>query len=138
MTLETGPLYPVRSCMDRRSLFIAAILTLNALGPLRYYLLSQDPYDERFAWRMFSPVRMLRCEADFRLDGQQVELGSSFHAAWITLVQRGRMDVTEAVADRLCLTNPGRALTLRYRCQEVGGEVRTLAAPDHDLCQAPP
>lgn len=124
--------------MDRRSVFITCMLALNVLGPLHYYVVTTDPYDERFAWRMFSPVRMLRCEADFRLDGQPVDLSANIHSAWITLVQRGRSDVTQAVADRLCLINPAKALTLDYRCREVGGVVRTLVTPDHDLCAEAP
>lgn len=120
--------------MERRSVFIALVLALNLAGPLRYYARPTDPYDERFAWRMFSPVRMLRCEANFRVGGEPLALGEQFHSAWITLVQRGRADVTDAVTQRICMVNPGKPVTLDYRCRELGGAVRTLSTPDRDLC----
>ncbi|MCB9758856.1 MAG: hypothetical protein H6739_03375 [Alphaproteobacteria bacterium] len=120
--------------MDRRSLFIAVILVGQLLLPLRYYAFGDDPYDERFSWRMFSPIRMVKCGARFEAAGKPVDLNETFHSAWITLVGRGRLDVTEAVGARICLINPGDPVTLLYVCEGVDGERTTLSKPDHDIC----
>src|SRR6185369_4719609 len=37
-------------------------LLVHVAIPLHYYYLGDDLYDERFAWRMFSAVRLQRCE----------------------------------------------------------------------------
>jgi hypothetical protein len=44
-----------------RGRFIIAFLAVQLLLPLHYYLVRHDPHDERFAWRMFSPMRMADC-----------------------------------------------------------------------------
>ncbi|MCK6525237.1 hypothetical protein L6R49_27850 [Myxococcota bacterium] len=126
--------------MQARDLFIAAFLLSQLLLPLRWYALRDpaDPYDERFAWRMFSPERMVRCTANVRIDGAPVELGREVHSAWITLVERGRMDVVGAVTERLCLTHPGGDLRLSLTCREIDGAVTTLVEPTTNLCGAPP
>ena len=85
--------------MDRRAFFLALVLGSQALLPAHYYL-GTDPLDERFAWRMFSPVRMLTCQVEYEVQGVPVALPEHFHSAWITLVKRGRLDVTEAVGQR--------------------------------------
>lgn len=120
---------------DPRLVFALLYVGVQALLPLRYYL-GEDRYDERFAWRMFSPIRMLRCEAQVQVDGQPLELGAQFHSAWLALVERGRQDVTDAVVRRVCLTHPGQAVTLRYACRESDGAVTELARGDVDLCAA--
>ncbi len=119
--------------MDRRALLLMVFLGLQALFPLHYYL-GDDPFDERFAWRMFSPVRMLRCEMDIRVNGVSQSLSSDFHSAWITLVTRGRMDVTEAVGERVCLLNGGREVVLRYRCRHVDGQWDVIRDGTEELC----
>ncbi|MCB9791826.1 MAG: hypothetical protein H6741_03780 [Alphaproteobacteria bacterium] len=120
--------------MDRRALFAGGLLLLQALLPLRYYTGTSDIYDERFAWRMFSPVRMLRCGAKFSAEGEELKLSREVHSAWITLVGRGRFDVTEAVGARICATHPGEEVTLHYVCDQLGGERVTVSQPDHDIC----
>lgn len=120
--------------MDRRALFLALVLGSQALLPLHYYL-GADKLDERFAWRMFSPVRMLTCQVDYRVDGQPVSLGEHFHSGWISLVKRGRMDVTRAVGARVCLVNPDRTVTLRYRCRGVDGRWSELLDGSEPVCE---
>ena len=66
-------------------------LTVQLLLPLHYYLLRKDPHDERFAWRMFSPMRAAKCSVKAVIDGQPVELGTKFHEAWIEIAQRGQI-----------------------------------------------
>jgi hypothetical protein len=126
--------------MRARDLFIAAFLLSQLLLPLRWYALREadDPFDERFAWRMFSPERMVRCSANAHLDGAPLELGREFHSAWLTLVERGRMDVVNAVVDRVCLTHPGGDLRLRLSCKEIDGTVSTMIEPTANLCAEAP
>ena len=41
-----------------RGRFILVFVLSQLLLPLHYYVGRRDPHDERFAWRMFSPMRM--------------------------------------------------------------------------------
>lgn len=88
--------------------FVVAVL-VQAAVPLGYYL-GEDRFDERFAWRMFSAVRVYDCNfgAYETRDGseQPVNLMSTIHVAWITTLRRGR----EAVMDRY----------LDWRCEQEG------------------
>ncbi len=83
---------------------IAFILLQIAL-PLSYYV-SDNEYDERFAWRMFSSVRMTRCS--FQLassDGiteSALPLPKQYHVVWINLAKRARLDVIDAMVERAC------------------------------------
>src|SRR3954469_14409695 len=85
-----------------RGRFILAFLTLQLLLPLRYYIAHRDVHDERFAWRMFSPMRMVACTPELKLDGKRQSLGNEFHEAWLAIAKRGRFVVVEAMAARLC------------------------------------
>ncbi len=118
--------------MDRRSAFIALVLVAQLLLPVRYYL-SSDRYDERFAWRMFSSYRMARCQVTYSQASEPIALDQVFHSAWITLLERGRSDVVEAVGQRLCLTHPGQDLRLDMRCRLVDGSWQELHR-DEGIC----
>ena len=85
-----------------RGRFIAAWLVVQIALPLVYYTVRRDPHDERFAWRMFSPMRMVRCEPGVHRRRSTVRLNQRFHTAWINIARRGRFDVVEAMAARLC------------------------------------
>lgn len=126
--------------MRARDLFIAAFLLSQLALPLRWYVARDpaDPFDERFAWRMFSPERMVRCVAQAQLDGAPLDLDRELHSAWLTLIQRGRMDVVRAAARRVCLTHPGETLRMRLTCRELDGAERTLVEPTADLCAEAP
>lgn len=86
---------------------VVLLVAAQALIPLRYYT-GDDPFDERFSWRMFSAVRVNRCnlEAFDRTEGRQVPvpLMQEIHVGWITTIRRNR----EAVMERY----------LRWRCEE--------------------
>jgi hypothetical protein len=73
--------------------------------PLTYYF-GDDAYDERYAWRMFSAVRMHRCDvAAFETaDGaeRQVRLIETIHVAWITTFQRNREACMEQYLEWRC------------------------------------
>jgi len=96
--------------------------------PLRYYVLSgHDPYDERFAWRMFSAVRVQRCSVavEETLLGQprHVQLSTTVPMPWIALVERNRPAVQRGLLQFLCdrSTEPTH-VEIRSECVEANGE----------------
>lgn len=98
----------------------AVLLVLIAL-PLHYYTLNRDKRDERFAWRMFSPVRSEICSTQFFIENRPVNAGRHFHTAWVGIAQRGRKQVISSMAQRLCLENPGKSVRVRVQCEQEPG-----------------
>ena len=115
-----------------RGRFIAAFLLVQLLLPLAYYVGRRDPHDERFAWRMFSPMRMVRCTLDVTRDGAPVPLGSEFHEAWIELAQRGRFAVIDAMGETLCDRYPNTRIEPRLACTYLDGSKRDFGG--YDIC----
>ena len=66
---------------------VGLVLGLAVLIPLTYYL-RDDPYDERFAWRMFSGVRLQECDATvFETRGEAERAVDPYQvvpAGWVT------------------------------------------------------
>ena len=118
-----------------RGRFILAFLAMQLLLPLHYYTVRHDPHDERFAWRMFSPMRMTKCAAQMKVGDQPVVLGAQFHEAWVEVAERGRFVVIEAMAEKLCEQNPGKAVEVSVDCKYLD------RPPAHfgreDMCKAP-
>lgn len=107
--------------------FIHVFLAVQLLLPLAYYTVRADRNDERFAWRMFSSVRMISCRAEFRTGPEatpQRSLYGVFHEAWIELSKRGRMEVIDAMARALCAREGGDnpEVQVRVTCKTVDGE----------------
>ena len=123
--------------MKPRDAFIVAWVCLQMALPLSYYFRTEkvERYDERFAWRMFSDVRMVKCKAEFFADGEPVTLSREFHMAWDSLIQRGRPQVMQAVTDRLCSTREGSEITLKMRCREPDRSVVVVSSGQDDLCE---
>ena len=118
-----------------RGRFILGFLAIQLLLPLHYYVLRHDPHDERFAWRMFSPMRMTQCSPQFSVDNQPVMLGNKFHEAWIEVAKRGRYVVLEEMAQKLCSDNPGKSVGLSVDCKYLD---RPPAHFGHaDMCKEP-
>ena len=115
--------------------FIAVFLAIQLLLPLHYYVLRRDQHDERFAWRMFSPIRMVRCEVAMTVDDKEVALASEFHEAWLALAARGRRGVIEAMGHRLCGEHKGSVVVARAACHPLRGETYYLGG--FDLCTIP-
>ena len=71
------------------------------------YYASDRIYDERFAWRMFSSVRMARC--DFNLYSQEqtglepLKLSKKYHVVWLNLAKRARADVIDGLIANECM-----------------------------------
>lgn len=98
----------------------ALYLVVQLAVPAAYYARS-DRHDERFSWRMFSPMRMTTCQPVARVDGRPVALAAHFHEAWIQLARRGRRSVLEEMGRTLCRKHPGAAVTLEVVCEYQGG-----------------
>ncbi|MBK9036439.1 MAG: hypothetical protein IPL61_35200 [Myxococcales bacterium] len=115
--------------------FIAGFVALQLLLPLQYYLARRDRHDERFAWRMFSSTRMLKCAVEVRVDDRPIELTREFHDAWIAIAQRGRRAVIEAMGARLCARHPGATVTAFLTCKPARGDAYSVGG--FDLCTIP-
>ncbi|MCA9540458.1 MAG: hypothetical protein KC620_16275 [Myxococcales bacterium] len=88
-----------------RDALIAAFVALQIYLPLSYYL-GGDPFDERFAWRMFSPVRLSNCSVGLYevVDGVErpIDLTDELHVVWINLLKRARPAVIDRAVEKFC------------------------------------
>ncbi len=130
------PVRHIRALLSTwRGRFIAAFVLVQLLLPLHYYIGRRDPHDERFAWRMFSPMRMAKCSPKVAIDGQPLALEGTFHEAWLELAQRGRFVVIEAMAAHLCKEHPGSAVTISLDCTYLDRDAQTYGG--YDMCHVP-
>ncbi len=89
---------PPQSAARRRliALAVAAALLAEVAIPATYYF-GDDRFDERFAWRMFSDVRVYRCQLGaYDIDDGRatpVNLPATIHVAWINTMRRSREGV---------------------------------------------
>lgn len=113
---------------------IALFLLVQLALPAAYYL-RRDRHDERFSWRMFSPMRMATCQPEAIVAGQRVSLSATFHEAWIELAKRGRRSVLEAMGQRLCRDHAGQEVVLWLRCGYLDGSRREFGG--FDVCKIP-
>lgn len=111
-----------------RGIVILVIVVSQLLLPLHYYAVRRDAHDERFAWRMFSPMRMTTCTPVFFVDDRRVDLLATFQVAWVRIAERGRFSVVEAMGAALCRKHPGSSVRVSLTCnyldrpvQEYGG-----------------
>jgi hypothetical protein len=85
---------------------IIIIITLSSqlLIPLSYYIRDAHPFDERFAWRMFSPIRMVECSTVWREgeDRHRVRPSDHVHIVWLNLMKRMREDVVRRYISHRC------------------------------------
>ena len=116
----------------RRLVFIVTWLAVQLTLPLLYYVARRDPHDERFAWRMFSPMRMIQCDPKFVLDDKPIDLTPEFHEGWIDLAKRARFSILESMGARLCGEHPGKRIELQMTCTQLGGAVEKW--PGYDIC----
>ena len=110
--------------MNRRtSIAIHAVLLGLLVAPLHYYLVNNDERDERFAWRMFSPIRSEKCGTQFLLGPKRTaqKASETFHSAWVGLAQRGRQQIIEAMGAELCKKFPTQELRIRVQCENRPG-----------------
>jgi hypothetical protein len=97
---------PPTGVVRQRVLAGLVVFTILQIAiPLRYYW-GDDLYDERFAWRMFSAVRVQTCEVAVteERDGTERELPlyGFLPAPWVGLLQRSRPAVVRGFLDWRC------------------------------------
>lgn len=120
---------------------VLGFLALQLGAPISFYL-QDDPYDERFAWRMFSPTRMVKCQVALvdRTDGgaTPVDLKQELPEVWRSWFTRGHVRVVRAYGVHRCDAARERGLephlTGNVRCSRPGGQVDVLLSPTEDLC----
>jgi hypothetical protein len=130
------PVHATRALLRTwRGRFILVFVTAQLLLPLHYYLGRRDPHDERFAWRMFSPMRMAQCSPRVLLDGKPLDLRTEFHEAWVETAARGRFVVIEAMGRALCERHPGSAVTVSVDCTYLDRPPAQYGG--YDICHVP-
>lgn len=133
--IESAPAAVRALARSWQGVVILGVVVAQLLLPLHYYAVRRDPHDERFAWRMFSPMRMARCTPAFTVDDKPVALAGRFHEAWIEIAARGRFVVIEEMAARLCAQHPGAAVRVQLRCTYLDRPAETFGG--FDMCKAP-
>jgi hypothetical protein len=97
--------------------------------PLAYYAGLRAPSDERFAWRMFSAVRLDRCKATVTVEGaapaapRALPLDRVLQHGWVNQLERGQPRVVEGALARACVEPGAVSATLERRCV---GEAQTV------------
>ncbi len=114
---------------------ILVVVVSQLLIPLHYYTVRRDEHDERFAWRMFSPIRMTECAVRATLDGAPLALEREFHEAWLAIARRGRFVVVEEMGARLCEKYQRKPVVFSLDCKYVGQPARSFGG--FDMCNVP-
>ncbi|MEI8153830.1 MAG: hypothetical protein WCG92_19920 [Hyphomicrobiales bacterium] len=115
-----------------RNLFIVVVLGVQALLPIAYYA-GNNPYDERFAWRMFSDTRLVKCSTEFRAKGQPSNIEHEIHESWATLLARARPGVVDGMVRKLC-HDSGGPVTVAMTCKMTDGTTMQAYDGKTDLC----
>ena len=124
-----------------KHLLILAYLVVQFVGPVHYYLYS-DPYDERFAWRMYSPMRMVTCKARVSegvgASQREIKLSREIGMPWVKGIRRGNLRVLDAYAEHRCASMrsegiPAHVFAAIY-CQLPDGSWDKRSDPSEDLC----
>jgi hypothetical protein len=118
-----------------RGRFIVAIVASQLAIPIHYYVNHRDPHDERFAWRMFSPMRMTKCTAAWTKDGTALDPMREFHEAWNELAERGRFTVIEAMGAQLCGKYKGSQIRVSLTCSYIDQPDQHYGG--YDICTVP-
>lgn len=107
---------------SRAGWWLAGFVALQALIPLRYYL-GDDLYDERFAWRMFSQVRVQECSAEASEDGRAISPYAVLPAPWVSLLSRNRPAVIGRFLAWRCAAEGARErVRVTTTCRDVTNE----------------
>lgn len=133
--IERFPSSVVALARTWQGVVILIIVASQLVLPIHYYTVRRDQHDERFAWRMFSPMRMTKCVPRFTVDNNPVALDAQFHEAWIQIAKRGRFVVIEKMAARLCEKNPGATVRVVMDCEYVGRPPASWGG--YDMCKVP-
>lgn len=111
----------------------AGWLALQIWIPATYYYRSDDPYDERFSWRMFSAVRVQHCSAHVaeQREGrwERLNLMETLPAPWISLLERSRPAVIDGFMDWRC-DHGADGVRLTIQCTDANRQ--TLPPVEHE------
>lgn len=96
------------------------LVALQVAIPASYYLVRENSDNERFAWRMFSAVRLKRCDV-LAFDGEgerlrPIDLSRALHASWQRTLERGRRGAISEFLARRCREPATGFALLRRRC----------------------
>ena len=95
--------------------------------PLSYYL-GDEPFEERFAWRMFSPLQVRPC--GFSVDLQvgpgtngrrPISLEPIVEAWWIDGLVRNRPRIVRAVLEHVCALQDTQSVHYEHTCATLDG-----------------
>lgn len=104
--------------------FLGLLIAFQLIVPLTYYV-RDDRYDERFAWRMFSAVRLHTCRTSATEEtgsgARPIRLGQVVHRAWANHMSRNRRDVVHAFLRRRCDEESVERVTVRNDCVATDG-----------------
>ncbi len=112
------------------SAFIVAYLFFQVSVPLTYYAgFRDDLYDERFAWRMFSTVRLYSCSTTssevISMGGSEItrpiDLPRTVHMVWVSNIQRNRSRVIRSFLQQRCTQPNVRSVRLVNMCRKTDG-----------------
>ncbi len=124
---ERGLLVPEPRGAARRGWTVAGLawLALMLVIPLRYYL-GDDLYDERFAWRMFSAVRVQTCAVQVTEDRgegpQRLALMEVLPAPWTALLERHRPAVVARFLAWRCEVPGMQSVSMTSVCRDAAGQ----------------
>lgn len=117
---DTPKADPSRDRRLARALFLAFV-GLQLVVPTSYYLRS-DPFDERFAWRMFSGIRVLDCASKvlYTRAGSEAASGpdTTVHGAWFRHLERGRRSVIDRYLAHRCEDGLAESVALENACRD--------------------
>jgi hypothetical protein len=112
----------VAALSDRKYAWLWLLVAVQVAIPASYYLRS-DRDDERFAWRMFSAVRVKSCEVKLRERRAGVfanaDLERLLHASWRSSLARGRRRVIERFMQKRCTDASLEAVEFVRTCRAV-------------------
>lgn len=107
---------------DRKYAWLWLLVAVQVAIPASYYV-RDDRDDERFAWRMFSAVRVKSCEVKLRERRAGVfaeaDLERLLHASWRSSLARGRQRVIERFMKKRCGDAPLEAVEFVRTCRTV-------------------
>lgn len=98
---------------------LRALVATQLAGPISYYAGLRAPDDERFAWRMFSAVRVRECRVWLLNHGPR-EPVRGLHSSWLHALERGREAVIARYLASRC--GPEGAPALARSCHAASGE----------------
>ena len=107
--------------------FIGVFLLVQVATPISYYL-GDEPFEERFAWRMFSPLQMRPCSFSVALqfgpdleDRRPISFPSIIEAWWIDGLERNRPRIVRAVLNHACDLRDAESVHYEQTCVALDG-----------------